>query len=64
VATSPAERTVESHILSINKGQTDEEKMSLPSELLGQSDDDLEDNHESSSVDTHDEKGKQEARAT
>ncbi|KFR17162.1 Serine/threonine-protein kinase Nek5, partial [Opisthocomus hoazin] len=34
VATSPAERTVESHILSINKGQTDEEKMSLPSELL------------------------------
>ena len=55
---------MESHILSINKGQTDEEKMSLPSELLGQSDDDLEDNHESSSVDTHDEKGKQEARAT
>ncbi|XP_075348112.1 serine/threonine-protein kinase Nek5 [Mycteria americana] len=64
VATSPAERTMESPILSINKGQTDEEKMSLPHKLLGKSDDDLENNHGSFSVDTHSEKGKQEARAT
>ncbi|KFP53181.1 Serine/threonine-protein kinase Nek5, partial [Cathartes aura] len=34
VATSPAERTMESPILSINKGQRDEEKMSLPHKLL------------------------------
>ncbi|KFQ69464.1 Serine/threonine-protein kinase Nek5, partial [Phaethon lepturus] len=34
VATSPAERIMESPILSINKGQTDEEKMSLPCKLL------------------------------
>ncbi|KFW64273.1 Serine/threonine-protein kinase Nek5, partial [Pygoscelis adeliae] len=34
VAASPAERTMESPILSINKGQTDEEKMSLPRKLL------------------------------
>ncbi|KFM02292.1 Serine/threonine-protein kinase Nek5, partial [Aptenodytes forsteri] len=34
VATSPAERTMESPLLSINKGQTDEEKMSLPHKLL------------------------------
>ncbi|KFQ82149.1 Serine/threonine-protein kinase Nek5, partial [Phoenicopterus ruber ruber] len=34
VATSPAERTVESPILSTNKGQTDEEKMSSPCKLL------------------------------
>ncbi|KFP36311.1 Serine/threonine-protein kinase Nek5, partial [Chlamydotis macqueenii] len=34
VATSLAERTTESPILSINKGQTDEEKTSLPSKLL------------------------------
>ncbi|KAM9300365.1 serine/threonine-protein kinase Nek5 [Morus bassanus] len=53
VATSPAERTTESPILSINKGQTDEEKMSLPHKLLGKSDDDLENNHGSFSVDTH-----------
>ncbi|XP_041870223.1 serine/threonine-protein kinase Nek5 isoform X1 [Corvus kubaryi] len=44
LATSPAERTIESHIFSINKGQTDEEKMSLPYKL-GKSDDDLENNH-------------------
>ncbi|KFQ62602.1 Serine/threonine-protein kinase Nek5, partial [Pelecanus crispus] len=34
VATSPAESTIESPTLSINKGQTDEEKMSLPHKLL------------------------------
>ncbi|XP_053791484.1 serine/threonine-protein kinase Nek5 isoform X2 [Vidua chalybeata] len=41
LSTSPAE---ESHIFSISKGQTDEEKMSLP-DKLGKSDDDLENNH-------------------
>lgn len=51
-------------ILSTNKGQRDEEKMNLPCKLLGKSDDDLEYNHGSFSVDTHNEKGKQEARAT
>uniref|UniRef100_A0A8C6JQR9 Uncharacterized protein n=1 Tax=Melopsittacus undulatus TaxID=13146 RepID=A0A8C6JQR9_MELUD len=61
VATSPAERTMESSILSVNKGQTDEEKMSLPHKLLGGSyDDDLENNPGSLSIDTHNEKGKQE----
>ncbi|XP_010119718.1 PREDICTED: serine/threonine-protein kinase Nek5-like, partial [Chlamydotis macqueenii] len=64
VATSLAERTTESPILSINKGQTDEEKTSLPSKLLGKSDDDLENNNGSFGVDTHNEKGKQEARAS
>ncbi|XP_009880686.1 PREDICTED: serine/threonine-protein kinase Nek5 [Charadrius vociferus] len=64
VATFPAERTMESPILSTNKGQTDEEKMNLPRKLLGKSGDDLEYNHGSFSVDTHNEKGKQEARAT
>ncbi|XP_010285262.1 PREDICTED: serine/threonine-protein kinase Nek5 [Phaethon lepturus] len=64
VATSPAERIMESPILSINKGQTDEEKMSLPCKLLGKSDDDLENNHGPFNVDTHNEKGKQELRAT
>ncbi|XP_050766413.1 serine/threonine-protein kinase Nek5 [Gymnogyps californianus] len=64
VATSPAERTMESPILSVNKGQRDEEKMSLPRKLLGKSDDDLENNHGSFSVDTHNEKGKKETRAT
>ncbi|XP_058711294.1 serine/threonine-protein kinase Nek5 [Poecile atricapillus] len=44
LSTSPAERTTESHIFSINKGQTDEEKMSLPHKL-GKSDDDLENNY-------------------
>ncbi|KFP80625.1 Serine/threonine-protein kinase Nek5, partial [Acanthisitta chloris] len=34
LATSPAERTMESPIFSINKGQTDEEEMSLPHKLL------------------------------
>ncbi|KFV39592.1 Serine/threonine-protein kinase Nek5, partial [Gavia stellata] len=34
VATSPAERTMESPILSINKGPTDEEKITLPHKLL------------------------------
>ncbi|KAM6099380.1 serine/threonine-protein kinase Nek5 [Theristicus caerulescens] len=62
-ATSPAERTMKSPILSITKGQTDEEKISLPHKLLGKSDD-LENNHGSFSVDTHNEKVKQEARAT
>ncbi|XP_063189692.1 serine/threonine-protein kinase Nek5 [Chroicocephalus ridibundus] len=64
VVTSPAERTLESPTLSINKGQTDEEKMSLPHKLLAKSGDDLENNHGSFSVDPHNEKGKQEARAT
>ncbi|KGL80798.1 Serine/threonine-protein kinase Nek5, partial [Tinamus guttatus] len=32
--TSPAERTIEDPIISTNQGQTDEEKMSLPSKLL------------------------------
>ncbi|XP_058656247.1 serine/threonine-protein kinase Nek5 [Ammospiza caudacuta] len=41
LSTSPAE---ESHIFSINKGETDEEKMSLP-DKLGKSDDDLQSNH-------------------
>nr|XP_009910180.1 PREDICTED: serine/threonine-protein kinase Nek5 [Haliaeetus albicilla] len=63
VATSPAERTMESPILSINKGQREEEE-SLPHKLLGKSDDDLENNCGSFSADTHNEKGKQEARAT
>lgn len=55
---------MESPILSINKDQTDEEKMSLPRKLLGKPDDDLENNHGSFSIDTHNEKGKREARAT
>ncbi|KAL9865666.1 serine/threonine-protein kinase Nek5 [Geothlypis trichas] len=41
LSTSPAE---ESHIFSIKKGETGEEKMSLPGKL-GKSDDDLESNH-------------------
>ncbi|XP_059322420.1 serine/threonine-protein kinase Nek5 [Ammospiza nelsoni] len=41
LSTSPAE---ESHIFSINKGETDEEKISLP-DKLGKSDDDLQSNH-------------------
>ncbi|XP_077029842.1 serine/threonine-protein kinase Nek5 isoform X3 [Agelaius phoeniceus] len=41
LSTSPAE---EYHIFSINKGETDEEKMSLP-DKVGKSDDDLESNH-------------------
>ncbi|XP_063248092.1 serine/threonine-protein kinase Nek5 isoform X2 [Prinia subflava] len=41
LSTSPADRTMESHIFSINKGQTDEENMSLPHKLE-KSDDDLE----------------------
>ncbi|KAM6316744.1 serine/threonine-protein kinase Nek5 [Aegotheles albertisi] len=45
LATSPAERTMESPILSINKGQTDGEKTSLPRQLPGKSDSDLENNH-------------------
>ncbi|OPJ67160.1 serine/threonine-protein kinase Nek5 isoform A [Patagioenas fasciata monilis] len=64
VVTSPPERTMESPVLSISKPQTDEEKMSLPSKLLGTPDDDLENNHESFSIDTRNEKGEQEARAT
>ncbi|KAI1241895.1 hypothetical protein IHE44_0005399 [Lamprotornis superbus] len=44
LSTSPAERTMESHNFSINKGQTDEEKTSLPHKL-GKSDDDLENYH-------------------
>ncbi|XP_071594625.1 serine/threonine-protein kinase Nek5 [Heliangelus exortis] len=64
VATSPAERTMESPVPSINKGQTDEGKMNLPCKQLGKSDDDLENNHGSFSVDTHNEKGEEEARAT
>ncbi|KAL2310918.1 hypothetical protein Nmel_002599 [Mimus melanotis] len=44
LSTSPAERTMESHNFSISKGQTDEEKMSLPHKL-GKSDDDLENNN-------------------
>ncbi|XP_010150140.1 PREDICTED: serine/threonine-protein kinase Nek5 [Eurypyga helias] len=64
VATSPAVRTTESPIPSLNKGQTDEEKTSLSSKLPGKSDDDVENNHGSFSADTHNEKGKQEVRAT
>ncbi|XP_055558468.1 serine/threonine-protein kinase Nek5 isoform X1 [Falco cherrug] len=64
VAASPAERSMESPILSTNKGQTDEERMSLPHKLLGKSNDDLENNHGSFSADTYNEKSKQEARAT
>lgn len=65
VATSPAERTMESSILSVNKGQAVEENMSLPHKVLGGSDDDdLENNHGSLGVDTHNEKGKQEASAS
>ncbi|XP_071408094.1 serine/threonine-protein kinase Nek5 isoform X2 [Pithys albifrons albifrons] len=45
LTTSPAERTMDLPIFSINKGQTDEEKMSLPHKLLGKSDADLENNH-------------------
>ncbi|XP_032907693.1 serine/threonine-protein kinase Nek5 isoform X2 [Catharus ustulatus] len=44
LSTSPAERTMESHNFSINKGQTDEEKMSLPHKP-GKPNDDLENNH-------------------
>ncbi|XP_030319251.1 serine/threonine-protein kinase Nek5-like [Calypte anna] len=64
VAASPAERTMESPVPPINKGQTDEGKMNLPCKQLGRSDDDLENNHGSLSVDTHNEKGEEEARAT
>ncbi|KAJ7418098.1 hypothetical protein WISP_60994 [Willisornis vidua] len=45
LATSPGERTMDLPIFSKNKGQTDEEKMSLPHKLLGKSDADLENNH-------------------
>ncbi|XP_075598018.1 serine/threonine-protein kinase Nek5 isoform X1 [Balearica regulorum gibbericeps] len=58
VATSPAERTMDCPILSINKSQTDEEKMSLTCKLLGKSDDDLENNRGTFTVDIHNEKGK------
>ncbi|RMC07171.1 hypothetical protein DUI87_16627 [Hirundo rustica rustica] len=44
LSTSPAERKMEPDIFSINKGETDEEKMSLPHKH-GKSDDDLENNH-------------------
>ncbi|XP_014724348.1 PREDICTED: serine/threonine-protein kinase Nek5 isoform X2 [Sturnus vulgaris] len=44
LSTLPAERTMESHNFSINKGQTDEEKTSLP-DKLGKSDDDIENYH-------------------
>ncbi|XP_066169331.1 serine/threonine-protein kinase Nek5 [Sylvia atricapilla] len=44
LSTSPADRTMESHIFSIDKGQTEEEKMSLPHKLE-KSDDDLENSH-------------------
>lgn len=63
MATSPAERTMESPILSINKGQREEEE-SLPHKLLGKYDDDLENNCGSFSADTHHENGKHEAGAT
>nr|XP_047924264.1 serine/threonine-protein kinase Nek5 isoform X3 [Anser cygnoides] len=53
VVTSLAERTIESSMLSINKGQTQEEKMSLTSKLFGKADDDLENNCESLSIDTN-----------
>ncbi|XP_040398921.1 serine/threonine-protein kinase Nek5 isoform X2 [Cygnus olor] len=52
VGTPLAERTTESSMLSINKGQTHEEKMSLTSKLFGKANDDLENNCESLSVDT------------
>ncbi|XP_061876448.1 serine/threonine-protein kinase Nek5 [Colius striatus] len=57
VATSSAERSMEPVILSINKDQTDEENMSLPCKLVGNSDNRLSD-------DAYHEKGNQEARAT
>ncbi|XP_064360961.1 serine/threonine-protein kinase Nek5 isoform X2 [Dromaius novaehollandiae] len=64
LVTSPAERTIEFPIPSINKGQTDEEKMSLPTKLLRKSEKDSENNPGPFSVDTYNEKGKQEATAT
>ncbi|KAM9203399.1 serine/threonine-protein kinase Nek5 [Mergus octosetaceus] len=51
--TAPTERTIESSMLSINRGQTHEEKMSLPSKLFGKANDDLENNCESLSIDTN-----------
>lgn len=44
VVTAPTERTIESSMLSINRGQTHQEKMSLPSKLFGKPNDDLENN--------------------
>ncbi|XP_071888684.1 serine/threonine-protein kinase Nek5 isoform X1 [Anas platyrhynchos] len=44
VITAPTERNIESSKLSINRGQTHEEKMSLPSKLFGKANDDLENN--------------------
>ncbi|KAM9388339.1 serine/threonine-protein kinase Nek5 [Phaethornis superciliosus] len=64
VAASAAERTMQSPVPSINKGQTDEGKMNLPCKQLGKSDNDLENNHGSFRVDTHNEKGEEETRAT
>lgn len=52
VVTAPTERTIESSMLSINRGQT-HEKMSLPSKLFGKANDDLENNCESLSIDTN-----------
>ncbi|XP_021232540.1 serine/threonine-protein kinase Nek5 isoform X2 [Numida meleagris] len=59
VVTSSAERSIESSVLSINKDQTHEESTSLPSKLLGKSNDDLESNCGSLSLDTNNEQSKQ-----
>ncbi|XP_035179552.1 serine/threonine-protein kinase Nek5 isoform X2 [Oxyura jamaicensis] len=53
VVTPPAERTIESSTRSIDKGQTHEEKMSLPSKLFGKSNGDLENICEPLFIDTN-----------
>ncbi|XP_068786023.1 serine/threonine-protein kinase Nek5 isoform X1 [Struthio camelus] len=64
VVTSSADRTIESPVPSVTKGQTDEEKMSSPSKLLIKSGEVSGNNPGPFSVDTHTGKSKQEAAAT
>ncbi|XP_062438488.1 serine/threonine-protein kinase Nek5 [Rhea pennata] len=63
VVSSPAERITGSPVPSINKGQTNEEEMSVPSKLLRKFDEDSEHNPGPFSVDTHNEKSKQQGTA-
>ncbi|XP_065586386.1 serine/threonine-protein kinase Nek5 [Cyrtonyx montezumae] len=59
VVTSSAERNIESSVLSIKEDQTHEESTSLPNKLPGKSNDHLESNCRSLSLDTNNEKSKQ-----
>ncbi|XP_031471543.1 serine/threonine-protein kinase Nek5 isoform X1 [Phasianus colchicus] len=59
VVTSSAERCAESSVLSVNKDQAGEESSSLPSKPLEKSNDDLESNCGSLTLDTNNEKSKQ-----